>query len=119
MDPITISIIAAIAAGVIQGGVADAYNGLKQLIKRKSAKQDMLEAIEKLEKKPQSKARQMELQEQVEECKLDKDTEIVEAAKKLMDEMKSSGNEKHIMQAKGNYIAQADHGSTASVTINR
>ena len=119
MDPITISIIAAIAAGVIQGSVTDAYNGLKQLIKRKSNKQDMLVAIERLEQKPKSKARQMELQEQVEENKLDKDTEIVEAAKKLMDEMKSSGDEKHIMQAKGNIIAQADHGGTANVTINR
>jgi len=44
---------------------------------------------------------------------------IVELAKKLMDEMKSSGGEKHIIQAKGKFIAQADHGSTANVTILR
>jgi len=119
MDPITTAIVAALAAGLIQGTVADAYNVIKHLIKRKSSNSDMLDAIEKLEKKPQSKARQLELQEQVEEYKLDKNVEIVEAAKKLMDEMKLSSNEKHIMQAKGNCIAQANHGSSASVNINR
>jgi len=120
MDPITTAIVAALAAGVTQGTVADAYNGVKQLIKTKlKNKNDVIVAIDRLEQKPQSKARQMELQEQVEENQLEKNSDIVELTKKLMDEIKSSGNENHVMQAKGKLIAQADHGSTATVTINR
>jgi len=121
MDPITTAIVAALAAGVTQGSVSDAYNGLKQLIKTKfNDKNDVIVAIDRLEQKPQSKARKMELQEQVEENQLEKKSDIVELAKKLMDEVeKSSGDENHVMQAKGKFIAQADHGSTANVTINR
>ena len=120
MDPITTAIVAALAAGVTQGSVSDAYNGLKQLIKTKfNDKNDVIVAIDRLEQKPQSNARQMELQEQVEDNQLEKNSDIVELAKKLMDEMKSSGDEKHIMQAKGKFIAQADHGSTANVIISR
>jgi len=120
MDPITTAIVAALAAGVTQGTVADAYNGVKQLIKTKfDNKNDVIVAIDRLEQKPQSNERQMELQEQVEESNLNKHTDIVNAANLLMDEMKSSGDEKHIMQAKGKFIAQADHGSTANVIISR
>jgi len=35
-----------------------------------------------------------------------------------MDEMKSSGDKKHIMQAQGKFIAQANHGNTANVIIS-
>ena len=120
MDPITTAIIAALAAGLTQGTIAETYNALKQLIKSKySNRKDLIVSIDKLEQKPLSNARQMELQEQVEENKLHENTDIIDAAKSLMDEMKASGNENHIMQAKGKFIAQADHGSTASVTINR
>jgi len=119
MDPITTAIISALASGITQGTVADTYNGLKQLIKTKySNRNDLIISIDKLEQKPQSNARQMELQEQVEENQMNENSYIVEAAKKLIDKMKSLGDEKNIMQARGKFIAQADHGSTASVTIN-
>ena len=119
MDPITTAVVAALAAGVTQGTVADAYNGVKQLIKAKFDN-NIIEVIESLEKEPNSDIGQQWLQEKVQTNNLDKDTDILEAAKKLMDEIeKSSGDENHVMQAKGKFIAQADHGSTATVTINR
>jgi len=44
---------------------------------------------------------------------------LVDASKKLMDEIKKlSDDKKYVMQAKGKFIAQADHGSTAKVIIN-
>jgi len=50
MDPITTSILAALAAGLTQGTVADSYNGLKQLIKSKFRnKNDLIDVIEALE----------------------------------------------------------------------
>jgi len=118
MDPITTAILAALAAGVTQGTVADTYNGLKQLIKTKFNNK-IIKMIESLEKKPHSVMGREWLQEKIKTNQIDKDPEILEVAKKLMDEMKTSGDEKHIMQAEGNFIAQADHGSTSSVTINQ
>jgi len=119
MDPITTAVVAALAAGVTQGSVADAYNFVKQLIKTKFDN-NIIEVIESLEKEPSSDIGKKWLQEKVQENHLDKDTNILDAAKKLMDEVeKSSGDENHVMQAKGKFIAQADHGSTANVTINR
>jgi len=61
----------------------------------------------------------MELEEQVIENNLDKNADIVKLAKNLMDGVKQYlGHEKHMMQAKGKFIAQADHGSTANVSIS-
>jgi len=46
--------------GVTQGTVADTYNGLKQMIKTKfNDKNDVIVAIDRLEQKPHSKARQI------------------------------------------------------------
>jgi len=119
MDPITTAIIAALAAGVTQGTVADMYKGIKQLIKKKSKQKNIIEVLDDLEKDPISNMGKKWLQKEIQNNQLDQDADILEAAKKLLNEMKSSGNEKHIMQAKGNFIAQADHGSSASVTINK
>jgi hypothetical protein len=118
MDPITTAIIAALAAGVTQGTVVEAYNSVKQLIKKK-ANQDIIEVIDDLEKDPNSNMGKKWLKKEIQKNQLDQDADILEAAKKLMDEMKSSGGKKNIMQAKGNFIVQADHGSTASVNINK
>jgi len=119
MDPITTAVVAALAAGITQGSVADAYNGVKQLIKTKFDN-NVIEIIESLEKEPNSDIGKQWLQEKVQTNHLDKDTGILEAAKKLMDEIeKSSGVENHVMQAKGKFIAQADHGSTANINISR
>jgi len=102
MDPITTAIIAALAEGLTQDSVADSYNTFKQIIKTIfDNKNDVIIAIDRLEQKPHSKARQMELHEQFEENQLDKNTDVVKAAKKLLDEMKSSGNEK---QANDKYV---------------
>ena len=106
--------------GVTQGTVADTYNGLKQLIKNKLGnKNDIIEALDELEKEPTSNSGKKWLQKEIKRAQLDKNSEILDAAKKLMDEMKSSGDENHVMQAKGKFIAQANHGSTANVIISR
>jgi len=118
MDPISTAITAALAAGFTQSTVVEAYNGIKFLIKTKFGNNnDIISAIDRLEQRPHSNARQMELQEQVEENHLDKNIDIVEVAEKLIKEMKASGDEKHVMHAKGKGIAQANHGSTANVTL--
>ena len=119
MDPISTAIIAAIASGLTQGSIADAYKGIKHLILSRYDNKDMKDAIKKLEQKPDSKARQMELQEQVESCHLAKDTQILESANQLLETLQSSGHPKHIQIAKGNNIVQADHNSTVTITIGK
>jgi len=48
MDPISTAIIAAIASGLTQGSIADAYKGIKHLILSTYGNKDMKDAIEKL-----------------------------------------------------------------------
>jgi isoaspartyl peptidase/L-asparaginase-like protein (Ntn-hydrolase superfamily) len=65
MDPITIAIIAAATAGVAGGAgkvaeesVVDAYNALKELLKRKlGAESKVVKAVEEVEANPESKSR--------------------------------------------------------------
>ena len=88
MDPITATLVAALAAGATQVGksaVVDSYNGVKALIKKKFAKTDLPAAIENLENKPESKSRQGMVQEEVESANADKDPEILSTVQTLVD----------------------------------
>ncbi|GHO62321.1 hypothetical protein KSC_012130 [Ktedonobacter sp. SOSP1-52] len=132
MEPITTTaILAAVASGAIgaiSGGitelgkktVVDSYTALTTLLKKKfGEKGEVAEAVERLEKKPDSDARKEEIKEVLAEVKADEDSEIRRAAQAVLDQLKTlPGGEQHIQQAIGSYIAQADRGSTASVTIH-
>lgn len=128
MDPISTTIIAAVAAGATSGatdvakkGIVDAYQAIKKVIQSKfGAENTVSRAITDLESDPESKGRQMVLTEQVVKAKADQDTDIVRVAEDLMEKIKQmSGGEQHIMNAQGKNIAQADRGGTASVIINK
>lgn len=128
MDPITTAIIAAAAAGVASSAgevskqaVLDAYNGLKTLIQRKfGTDSDLAEAVEKVELKPDSQARQALLQEEVAAAQADEDPELQEAAQTVLAQMKQEPQLANYVQqiAAGNYIAQASHGGSATVNVN-
>ena len=128
MDPITTAIVAALAAGVASGAtevgkkvVVDAYDTLKTAIKNKfGGDSDLVDAVDKLEKKPDSGGRKEVLQEEVAAAKADQDPEILKAAQDLIDQIKDQpGGEQHIQIAIGSYIAQADRGGTATVSVNQ
>jgi hypothetical protein len=128
MDPVTTALIAAIGAGALKGvgdvgssAITDAYNGLKSLIRRKTgADGDVVDAVDRLEKKPDSDNRRGVLQEEIAATGLDKDPEVRSAAEKLLEQIKAQpGGEQHIQQAIGSYIAVADRSSTASVNVNQ
>ncbi len=127
MDPITTAIIAAIATGVTGGAtkvgqqaIVDAYTSIKGLLKKKFGEQsEVVKSVEGLEAKPDSTARKDLLKEEVAAAKADQDSDIRKAAQDLLDKISTQPDgEKHIQQAIGSYIAQADRGSTASVNIN-
>lgn len=97
MDPITAAIIGAVAAGLAAGTtdtakkvVADAYDGLKSLIKRKlGSESKVAQAIADVEANPQSEGRKAVLQEEVTTAKADQDEELVAAANALIEQIKS------------------------------
>jgi hypothetical protein len=129
MEPITFTaIVAALSAGVatgagkvVENALVDAYQGLKATLKRKFGDDsDVVEAVDKLEQKPDSEARKALLQEEFQAAGVDEDIEIRQAAQKLRDLIKAQpGGEQHIQHAVGSYIAQADRGGTAEVRVHR
>ena len=130
MDPITTAIVAALAAGVTSGvteagkkTVVDAYGKLKAMLKeRLGDDSDVADAVEKLEKKPDSEPRKGLLHEAVTDAKADQDDEILAAAQALLEKIKAQpGGEEHIKQVviDSKYVAQASGGGSATVTIGQ
>jgi hypothetical protein len=123
MDPLTL-ILTALTAGsqpLVTDVIKDTYAGLKTLIQRKfagNANAEMVltghEADPETWTKPLKKA--------LVETHVDQDSTISEAAQKLIDLIEAQPNGKQqvqsVINAVGNYIAIADHGSTAAVNIN-
>ncbi len=127
-DPVTAAVLAAISAMALTGGnevakraVGDAYEALKGLLKRKLGGGEAVEAVEKLEKSPDSAGRKQIVSEELAAAKVDDDAELVAAAEQVMIKVRElePGQRQHVMQAVGSYIAQADRGGIAKVTINR
>jgi hypothetical protein len=126
MEPITTSLVAALTAATVSGlsdatkkAIVDGYNGLKALISKKVGNhREVAEAIDKLEAKPDSPGRQQTLSEELQDAKIAADPELVSAAQALLELIKAMPHgEQHIQHAIGTGIAQADRGSTASVTF--
>ena len=127
MEPITTAIIAAIAAGALKSVgqvgenlIADGYAALRSLIVRKFSQQsEVIKAVEGVESRPESEGRRQTLREEIVAAKLDHDAEILQSAQALLDRINAQpGGEKHVQNAVGSYIAQADRHSTAEVHVN-
>jgi hypothetical protein len=126
MDPVTTAIVAALSAGALSGlteasktAVADAYSRLKALLGKKfGGDSDVLHAVEQVETKPDSAGRKATLQEEVAAVKADQDQDVLQATQALLQLLQASPErEQHIQTATGNYIAQSDRGSSASVNV--
>lgn len=120
MDPVSTAIIAVLNTGVGEM-VKDAYTALKMALQNKFGNDsDVVDAVVKLEKRPDSEGRQKMLQEEIESANADQDKDILKAAETLQAKINQiTSSETHSMNAQGNYIAQADRGSTATVTVGK
>ncbi len=123
---ITNAIVAALCSGAVTGakdvakkGIADAYDGLKALVKRKwGGDSETSVALDKLEAKPDSEGRKTILAEELDSSRAGDDPELISAAQALLELIHAPPQgEKHIQFAEGQGIAQADRGSTASVNF--
>jgi hypothetical protein len=128
MDPVTAAIVAAIVAGLARGAgnvgenlIGDAYTGLKGLLRRKfGGDSQVAKAVDELEAQPESDARKQVLAEEVKASGADRDDELVQAAKDLLERLQAQpGGAAHVQQAVGNYIAQADRSGHAEVRVNQ
>ena len=112
MDVITTAIIAALAA-LSKEAIKDSYNALKSALKKKfGSDSDLVDAVEKLEKKPDSEGRKAMLQEEVETAKVNDDNDIIRLAQDLLDKIKEQpGGQQVITQNISNVKYAATSGS--------
>lgn len=95
MDPITAAVIAvlpALAADTVKTGIKDAYDGLREVIKRRwGDSAPISKAISAVEKHPTSEAHALILEEKVAAANAAEDREVLKALQKLLDQMKEHG----------------------------
>jgi primosomal replication protein N len=99
MDPVSL-IVSALLGGLTAGltdtagaVTKDLYEALKaRLMKKTEANEDARDALTKVEKQPDSKARQELLKEELEKLPLKDDQELLNLAQSLLDALKESGD---------------------------
>ncbi len=99
MDPVAL-IVSALIGGLTTGltdtakaATKDMYDALKaRLMKKAEKNEDAQDAIAKIEKQPESKARQELLKVELGKLSLDNDQELLKLAQSLLDILKESGD---------------------------
>ncbi|TCG04924.1 hypothetical protein BZM27_37505 [Paraburkholderia steynii] len=127
MDPVTTAIIAALSAAasgatteVAQKAILDSYDGLKELLKKKfGTESDVVDAVDKLETKPDSDGRQKVLEEELSAAGAPADADIIRVATALLEQIRTlPGGTQPVQIAQGTGIAQAAGNSAATVTFH-
>jgi len=98
MDPVTI-VVSALVAGLITGttemaktAVIDIYESLKKSLSNKTeGNDDARAALVAIEKKPESEARQNVLKEELAKLNLEKDAELIQLAKSILEHLDHAG----------------------------
>ena len=120
MDPITTAIVAAVA-GISSSAIKDGYNALKSALKKKfGEKSDLVDAIDGLEKKPDSEGRKATVQEEVEIAKVNDDPDLIRLAQDLLHKLKEQpGGQQVITQTISNvkYAATSGLGNASISSI--
>jgi len=125
MDPITAALVSALAVGVAGGLtetgkqlIPDAYKALKAALQQKfGLGSDLLDAVDELEKKPDSKGRAATLQEEVESAGADKDPALLKLAEALQAALQQGGAGQQATLSGSGAIAQG--GSTAAAATGQ
>jgi hypothetical protein len=128
VETIIAAVVTALAAGakdglkeVAKSGLKDGYDKLKSSLSRHDdSGAEVSTALEQLEAKPESKARQAVLEEELLASGAASDKQVVAEAQTLLELVRSlpdggSGGQ----MASGTGIAQADRHSTATVTMTQ
>ena len=98
MDPITTAILAALTK-LAEPAIKDAYEALTALIKKKfGAHHEVSQAVESLEKKPDSVGRRETLKEEIVSSGAAADAEILASACSLLEKLKEQPGGQQIVQ---------------------
>ena len=118
MDPITTAILTAVAA-VSSNAIKDSYSALKALLKKKFGEDsDLVEAVNKLEAKPQSEGRKATVQEEIETVKANDDQEIVQLAQSLMEKLKEHPEGQQVITQTISHVKYAATSGTGTASIS-
>ncbi len=106
MDPITTAIVAALA-NLSKDAIKEGYGALKAALKKKFGDEsELVDAVNKLEKKPDSEARKAIVQEELESAKVNDDPEILKLAQDLDNKLKEmTGGQSVITQTQTNTVS--------------
>lgn len=122
MDPITQAIVLGVAGNFATEALKAAYKSLKDALTAKyGEKSNLVDAVNKLESKPDSEPRRGLVQEAVEEVQADKDAELVRLANDLLSQLNEQpGGIAGIVQNVSNvkYAATSGTGSATVSQIN-
>ncbi|HEY8269337.1 MAG TPA: hypothetical protein VIG33_00490 [Pseudobdellovibrionaceae bacterium] len=112
MDPIITTAIVAALANLSNDVIKDSYDALKAGLKKMFGEEsDLIDALDKLEKKPNSEARKATVQEEVEIAKVNDDPEILKLAKDLLDKIKEQPSGQEIInQTQNNTVSGVNVG---------
>ena len=112
MDPITASILAALAAGVTEGLAADLYKALVGAIRRKFGKESKLaQAVDAVEEEPAFEPNQTALAGRVQQANAAQDEELLTLAQELRTALEQHAEGR---QAVGKYNIQI-HGGEVGI----
>ncbi|MBS9394962.1 MAG: hypothetical protein HEQ29_18140 [Dolichospermum sp. LBC05a] len=110
MDPITTAVVAALA-NLSKDVIKDSYGALKDGLKKKLGNNsDLMDAIDKLEKNPDSEGRKATLQEEVQTAKVSDDRDILKLVQDLLDKISEQPGGKEI-------IKQTQTNTVTNVTV--
>jgi len=111
MDPITTAVVAALA-NLSKDVIKDSYNALKDGLKKKLGNNsDLMDAIDKLEKNPNSEGRKATLQEEVQTAKVSDDRDILKLVQDLLDKISEQpGGKEIIKQTQTNTVTNVNVG---------
>lgn len=117
MDIITAAIIAALA-GLSKDAINDSYKALKSALKKKFGSGDVVDAVERLEKKPNSKGRRATLQEEIKNSQVNEDLEIVELAQDLLNKLQEQPQGQQVIQQTVSNVKYAATSGTGTASIS-
>ena len=112
MDPIITTAIVAALANLSKDAIQDSYSTLKAALKKKFGEtSDVVDAVDKLEKKPYSEARKAMVKEEIEIAKVNEDPDIIKLAQDLLDKIKEQpGGQEIINQTQTNTVSGVNVG---------
>lgn len=125
MDPITMAIVAAVAAGatkVSESLIPDAYNALKAALqKRFGTDSKLVQAVNELEAEPDFEPHQIALAGRVAQSKADQDHELVKLAQDLLQKLEGKGRDTSggVHQQAGDNAIQIGHNLNGGIHIQR